>query len=308
MISIIRRIGAPILTVIILVALYSQLELSRIGEELLSLDWVWIAASIILFLPIFWIRAWRFNMLMDHQLGLSNALKVIFASSSLNLILPSKGGEIAKIFFIREHVVKDISSTTALVVYERVLDVAGLVFFFAIGLIWIDDQRPLYVATSLGAIGLGAIVLAYFAVHLMPRVRQWITRWPDRVARFRDGIGQSRDAVSGAVRGQFSVQIFFSTILLWAVHLAQFFCFFAAVKFIGPVSAIVAYVPAAIVVGLLPLTVAGIGTRDAALILLFAPWSAEEPLALIGMLAVLRIVLPGMCGIWFTHDYVRGKA
>jgi uncharacterized membrane protein YbhN (UPF0104 family) len=67
---------------------------------------------------------------------------------------------------------------------------------------------------------------------------------------------------------------------------------------------IVGLVPAAIVVGLLPITVAGLGTRDVAMIVLFAPWAPAEMMAGIALLSHLRYILPGLAGLVSVRQFL----
>ena len=67
--------------------------------------------------------------------------------------------------------------------------------------------------------------------------------------------------------------------------------------FNGPTTAILGLVPVAIIIGLIPITLAGIGTRDAALIVLFSPWASAEMMAGAALLSHLRYFLPGLAGL-----------
>jgi hypothetical protein len=59
----------------------------------------------------------------------------------------------------------------------------------------------------------------------------------------------------------------------------------------------IARVPPAIFAGLLPITLWGVGTRDAALVHLFADLAPASTMAVVGMLTALRYVVPGAVGI-----------
>ena len=94
-----------------------------------------------------------------------------------------------------------------------------------------------------------------------------------------------------------------ASIFLWFLHLLQFYFAFLAIRAEVPWPQIFGLVPMAIFVGMLPITVAGIGSRDAALILFFAPYAPASQMAFIGLFASLRYFLPGLCGVPFIHQY-----
>jgi len=60
----------------------------------------------------------------------------------------------------------------------------------------------------------------------------------------------------------------------------------------------------AILAGLVPLTMAGVGTRDAATIYLFAPFLSAAAGAVLGLMLTLRYILPGLAGLPFLADYI----
>ena len=51
--------------------------------------------------------------------------------------------------------------------------------------------------------------------------------------------------------------------------------------------------------GLLPLTFAGVGTRDAALVLLYQPYFSTPTAVALGILCTLRYLLPAVAGLPF---------
>ena len=53
----------------------------------------------------------------------------------------------------------------------------------------------------------------------------------------------------------------------------------------------------AIFAGLLPVTLWGIGTRDVALVWMFADVAPAPAMAVVGMLTALRYIVPGLAGI-----------
>jgi uncharacterized membrane protein YbhN (UPF0104 family) len=78
---------------------------------------------------------------------------------------------------------------------------------------------------------------------------------------------------------------------------------FAAILFSAG-RVLLALAPLAILAGLVPLTFAGVGTRDAALILLFRPYFDSATGAALGLLCTARYLLPAIGGLPFLHRYL----
>ena len=64
-------------------------------------------------------------------------------------------------------------------------------------------------------------------------------------------------------------------------------------------------VPVAIIIGMIPITFNGIGTRDSALIFLFMNYVPVPLIAGVGILATLRNIIPALFGLPFLNKMLR---
>jgi uncharacterized protein (TIRG00374 family) len=102
-------------------------------------------------------------------------------------------------------------------------------------------------------------------------------------------------------------RIVVNSLFIWFLHLVQIWMFTVAIRWSVPFLANLALSPLAILAGLLPLTFAGVGTRDAALVFFYAklaapgqhPYMTEAAAAALGVLCTLRYVLPAILGLPF---------
>jgi uncharacterized membrane protein YbhN (UPF0104 family) len=82
----------------------------------------------------------------------------------------------------------------------------------------------------------------------------------------------------------------------------QIFFFFKAANMPISYAQVLFYVPVAILVSLVPITVAGMGTRDLTLIGLLSPLMPRELIVLGGLLISLRYFIPALVGACFIRD------
>ena len=94
------------------------------------------------------------------------------------------------------------------------------------------------------------------------------------------------------------------SVFIWFLHLLQIWMFILALRAYAPFLANLALSPLAILAGLLPLTFAGVGTRDAALVLFYAPFFAAPTAAALGLLCTARYLLPALGGLPFASRYL----
>jgi uncharacterized protein (TIRG00374 family) len=95
-----------------------------------------------------------------------------------------------------------------------------------------------------------------------------------------------------------------TSVFIWFLHLLQIWMFILALRAHTPFLANLALAPLAILAGLLPLTLAGIGTRDAALILFYHPYLNAPAAAALGILCTMRYLLPALGGLPFISRYL----
>ena len=100
-------------------------------------------------------------------------------------------------------------------------------------------------------------------------------------------------------------KVAFTSIVIWLLHLLQIWMFILALRAWAPFLANLALSPLAILAGLLPLTFAGVGTRDAALVFFYAPYFDAPTAAALGLLCTARYVLPALGGLPFAGPYLN---
>lgn len=90
--------------------------------------------------------------------------------------------------------------------------------------------------------------------------------------------------------------------VIWILHLAQIYLFFASVNALPSPAEFFCMVPLAIFIGLIPVSIAGFGTRDAALVTLLQGIAPSAVLAA-SFYVNLRYILPAIAGLPFLARY-----
>ena len=86
--------------------------------------------------PLTMLTAWRLQQLTPSRtrLGFGEANRLILTASVLNMVLPSKMGDIVKAYFIKERGHLEGSLSLSLVVFEKACDMLSLLLWCAFGL------------------------------------------------------------------------------------------------------------------------------------------------------------------------------
>ncbi len=241
------------------------------------------------------LSAWRWKRIMDglgHSLPLGQAFTLIMACWPLSTFTPSKGSDLAKAYFLRGSV--PVSIVLGSVLAERLLDVLTLLAFCFLGSLSFGWVRLAQVS---GAILLAGVV----AVAALLTLRLPL---PERL---RPKVDRMLLALRLLLR---QPVLLFVVLLLtsgnWLASVLQTWLFFHALHDPVPFGVLLAALPAAIFVGLLPITLMGMGTRDAALIRLLV-LHAVAPVTLgVGLLySFSGYWLPGIVGLPFLRTALR---
>ena len=87
-------------------------------------------------------------------------------------------------------------------------------------------------------------------------------------------------------------------------HLFQIWLFTVALSTEVPFFVCASLSAVALMAGQVPFTLAGLGARDVALVLLMSPYMPSESAAALGILIVTRGLIPALIGMPFTWPYV----
>jgi uncharacterized protein (TIRG00374 family) len=281
---------------------------------------------------------WRWMVWDVCPMSFRESTRLTLAGKALNALVPSKLGETSKAYFLKTRAGLELPKGIALVLLEKVLDVAGLCVGLLVGVLLAPDKGPLEVVTALSAAtiiaGTGAILVYRLGrvghkllcqVAGEPRESGGRTTNTGDTAMYTQSAGQlhtiQRWSVSllqhvvGLLDGWDEVLerwwhhrvrltgIVLLSGALWFLHLVQIYLFFRTLHSDVAARLVCAYVPLSLSIGLLPFTLGGMGTRDAALIYLFAAYEGAPVMAGIGLLCSLRYWLDTLLGLPFFHAY-----
>ena len=294
----------------ILIVLYIKIDVSALFAVFKTSHRGWMVLGLGMIIPITMLTAWRLQKLTPKKAKLSFAEgnRLILAASVLNMVLPSKMGDIAKAYFIQKRGSLTGSLALSLVVFEKTCDLLSLLFWCVFGLMLYPDKGWLFwgmtaVVGSGLLVGISLLAFRRFADACL----QWSQRLaPKKVAKKLENLQLSWGEMYRYFwrdRAQLSL-ITTTSIFLWFLHLLQIWLFILALNAWTPFLASLALAPLAILAGLLPLTFAGIGTRDAALVFFYNSYFDPPTAAALGLLCTSRYFLPAVAGLPFMGRYI----
>ena len=304
-----KKIISLIVSFSLLALIYWKIDFRELIPIFQNCDLFWMVISLSLVIPLTLFTAWRFIIMTpaSASLTLKNATQLTLAASVLNLVLPSKMGDLAKAYFLKDRGHLKGSLAFCLVVFEKACDMLSLLIWCILGLLLYPKKDFLFVImliliTSSTFLGIG--ILSF---------KSWATFFFNFLSRFR--AKKITDKVENLKAAWNEMHCYFwqdrfrillvtlSSLFLWFLHLLQIWFFILALKAWVPFLTNLALSPLAILAGLFPLTFAGVGTRDGALIYFYHPYFNVHIAAALGLLCTARYLLPAIGGLPFFTKY-----
>jgi hypothetical protein len=217
-------------------------------------------------------------------------------------------GDIAKAYFMKQRGHLDGTLSLSLVVFEKACDLLSLLLWCVFGLLLYPHKDALF-WTMTGGVVLGLVIGVFLLAsrkfaHLFFLVAKKFApkKLRSKLEKLQMSWGEMHEYF-WRDKGQL-LKITGTSVFIWFLHLLQIWFFVLALKAWTPFLANLALSPLAILAGLLPLTFAGVGTRDAALILFYQPYFDAPTAAALGLLCTSRYLLPAIGGLPFLGQYL----
>lgn len=261
-------------TAVIFALLFRRIDLTAVGRSLAGIPpRAWLSALLLtVTFPILSALRWRLTLrALGYRVSFSRCLTIILGVSPVSAIAPSKAGDLLKAISFRGQL--STLEVAGSVLTERALDIILLSAFSFLGGFFIRQGLITRASAFVAASGLVALLLLPSAVASIrrPGLRGKL----ERVVR-----------ILGALRSQpaLLLAVVALTTLNWLASIVQTHVLLTAVGAGVPFLATVAVLPMAIFIGLVPITIGGMGTRDAALVTLLAPWASAPQALTVGLL------------------------
>ena len=263
------------------------------GDALRAARWSLtpVALGLMVLILVLCVAKWRVVLdAMGHPLTMREGLYAQLVSLPIAAVTPSRAGDFlrAKVLADKVPTLRALSSVLA----DRLVDIQTLCLLAVIGAA--VTRRWLAAGLIVAGLALAWVLL----VQMLRRREQLAQRWPLR--RLGSGSGAGLESMLSAFVAmlaaprRFAAQLAYSA-LIWCLVLCVIYClsvmFHAGLTLVE----VLALWPLATLVGLVPLTLSGVGTRDAAFVMMVGAFGhaqgAAEAVAAVNANAIVLTTL-----------------
>lgn len=289
----------PVIGIAILVYIIVRTGPGRIVEALYSVQLVYLIPVFLFVIGYLVLQTYKWKYILDRQgirLGFAYLLKTYLIGMFYSTLTPGKLGTFIRIGYIRNETGKSLGECSSGVVLEKVIDIICLVGIGTVGIALLADYMLDMLFMALVAGLLFVILLATFLFFmrrdLSARVMRIVYRLmvPSRLKL--DAKEAFEHFYENMPKKRVLIVPFIVTILSWFFIYTINYLVALSLGINVPYFIFVTIFPIATLIGLIPVTISGWGTREAALIGLFSPFSVEAG-SIIAM-SILAFILTGL--------------
>jgi glycosyltransferase 2 family protein len=281
-------------------------DAGALGETLASCRPSLLLAGFAVSLVAIAIKALRWRSMLrrqGHAYGAWRSVKVYAVGIYAGIATPGRLGELARVLYLRRDLGVGTGAGLSSVVVDRVLDLYFLVVVGIAAAYRFGVSGDLSLAVAATAFALALLP----AVALHPRAGRWLARRARSLlarTRLGRGLADSTEEFYDGIETLLSPWLLAGALMTAAAYAVFFLAAHLLALSVGidisPVDTALA-VGLANLVSLVPITVAGVGTRDAIFVLAFASLGLTEHGALAFSALVLAVfyLLNGLAGFAF---------
>jgi len=294
-----RYVLLSISTILIFYFLYKGTDFEEISTVLSNANILFIFYALLLSIGMVIITGQKLKMfieMMYHRISFARAQKITIASYSLNVIIPSKGGDFVKSWSLRD--ILPFSQGVGIVILERFIDLVVLCTMAFIGSIFINDSMLIIISSS-------SLVILFLIKMILMKLSK--SNYESKIFRY---VKDFEYVFQSFIKNyRYAKFIMIIGICIWIGSALQAYVLYRAFGQEIPFMHCVAVVPIVVFVGFIPITIGGMGSRDAAFIYLFSAYASNSASIAVAMFfSLLRYWILALFGIPFLkHLFGNGN-
>ena len=246
----IRKVIPAVGFVLILFYILSCFNISEILNKINNLERSYLLIAFALSCSQIIVATLRFYLFLkstNNQYAFGRCLRAVCNAIMYNCFLPSKAGDFLKVIILTKNNKKRID-LSYVVLCERIIDIFSLVFVALIGLI--TAQRFYLFIFTLGSL----VLLIVLSTTIFYFSRKW------KIKKFTEPLRVTCVEIRNNI--QFSFLAFLTCLLFWSINITIISTLFLSAGINLSLNQILCFWPISILIGLLPLSISGFGSRD----------------------------------------------
>ncbi len=269
-----------IIGIILFIIVLLNTDLKKLWEIMLGIKPIYIILSLILFCLSLAVRSWKWKVLINlfnKDYTIWQAFKSYTLGVAFGSVTPGKAGDLIKVLDLKKVIGMETKQGISLSIFDKIIDLlilfgAGLICLIIISVIFSEKINLTWIIALL-------VIVLSLAVFFLTKPSRKIFNHILSSMKFipqniRDKILEIYNTffdIIGAVgKNKNFINYLFLTILSWLMLFSIPYFYAKSISLNVSIYYILLFIPVTLSIEVLPITMLGIGTRDATMILLFS--------------------------------------
>jgi len=247
------------ITAFIFYLIFQKIDYISLKKAFLEINLFYIPLIIglVLLIPIISSKKWQSILsAMNYQISFKESFYIVMGALPVSVITPARSGDLIRSYYLKNKI--PIGRTIGAVFAERIIDILILTTFSFLGGLFFKNLLFIFIPVFV----FFSIVLFFIIIRKIKFL--FNLKWQERINQF---LYVSKIFFKTPKK---ILPILFYSIILWSIIILETKILFLALGANITIVYIFAAFPLSIFIGLIPITLAGMGTRDSAIIYFFA--------------------------------------
>jgi len=286
-----RVLLPALLSISIYVILFFKIDIRAIGSELSKVDIKLFALAIFISVSanIFW-AAFRWKAIVEslgYPMPFKKSLFINTGSAPITFLFPLGTGDLVKALYIKRREMVDLGHGVSIILLDKIFNLCALLLILSFGLI-------LQAGTGYNA-----------CTAFSPVIGSAGEAFKKKFSGSGNFVSKTF-SVFKAITPRRKALLLAYSILLEASELVTGYIIFMALGLRIPLESVLIIIPLIIILGNLPVTISGLGIREAAVAFLFIEYGQRELLLGAGLLiSFVEYIVPLLIGSLLLHHFLR---
>lgn len=293
-----------VLGLILFFTILSRSNLRLIAMNIKNVNVLYVIAALLLTFPMFTVKALCWNYIKRKQgikYSLKNSILMYWSGMSIGFVTPGRIGELAKVFYLKNDGYSTGKSFVSMFL-DRLSDLVFLVIFILLGLCifylkLIKNLYPIIIIATIGILIVFVLIKRGLITTLFNKMfqfmipKKYVNSWKINFQEFM------KDVKSYSLKNYLIILLI--TLFSYAFYYLQIYVLSRGCGLNIPFLYLSFSMTIAGLISLLPISISGIGTRDATLILLFSTFLiSREQIVTFSSLVLLASLFSTVIGLF----------
>ena len=289
------------LCVLIIYLLFRRIDFYKFASVFKEINVYVIYLAILVSLVSIGLGAYKWQILlkiMQCDVPFREILFISLGNAPLRLVLPLKTGALALAGYLKKYKGFPFTNGASSIMLDKVYNLLATVFFMPLGLMFFDFPVPYRI------LGWLLFLLIFYIVFYLfsPLLRRFLNAISPKLGNLYEDVHHM--VMNMTIKQK--LYLFAFAVIFQGLTVMTTYLIFRALNISVPFYWLLLFVPLIILITHIPITVFGLGTREAAVLFFYSRFASTEPLLSAGILmSLIKYILIAFLGCFFMYSFTR---